>query len=384
MGDAFLTGATHVAARILQATVAPTVAPGVGTTTTVTTEPDGALENMGEDIDFMAHILTRVMDLMFFGTLMGICAVTYKLRHRIWDEVCAPISIRPGRLLRCSDFLKCMQIMTFDCCGICRCLGYDSIAAPSRTLSLTLVGMYNNKKAKDVYVQFSTDEINMYGKHSEVVKSSRVHRVDGNGFADLKGEKLDFDWYGDEQGVYGIVRAYGAMRSYEYQPVIGSIFVPYHQIKEFAREAKENRHQKNGGARQFVVKPVHWKPPDPKQQGVDGLQNGLMKTMMDMTKPSQTVEQRLNDLEFENENLKRQLRGEPPLEQPIVSDPNQDPSNFPSVVMIIEVKDYSHAQVASQNQGDYPAAPDAQIDTWKSTMSSMGGYNPMAASSTAH
>jgi hypothetical protein len=180
------------------------------------------------------------------------------------------------------------------------------------------------------------------------------------------------------------VRAYGALRAYEYQPVLGSIFVPSSQIKEFAREAKENKHMKNGGARQFVVKPVHWKPPEPRKHAVDEIQSGLMKTMMDMTKPSVSVEQRLSDLEFENENLRRQIRGEPALEQPIVSDPNQDPSTFPSVVMIIEVKDYSHAQVASTDVSQYPQAPDAQIDTFKSTMSSMGmgsGYNPMAQSS---
>jgi hypothetical protein len=272
-----------------------------------------------------------------------------------------------------------MQILTLDCCGICRCLGYDSISAPSRTLSITLVGMYNCKKAKEIYVQFSTDEINMYGKHSEVVKSSRVHRVDSTGFADLKAEKLDFDWYGDEHGVFGLLRAYGAMRAYEYQPVLGSIFVPYAQIKEFAREARENRHQKNGGARQFVVKPVHWKPPEKTKHAVDELHGGLMKTMMDMTKPAVSVEQRLNDLEFENENLKRQLRGEPPLEAPLVNDPNQNPENFPSVVMQIEVHDYSHAQVASANVGDYPQAPDQQIDTWKS----ISGYTSMAPGSSA-
>jgi hypothetical protein len=317
------------------------------------------------------------MDLMFFAVLMGICGGVYKFRHRIWDEVCAPISIRPGRLLRVSDCLKGLQILTLDCCGICKCLGYDSISSPSRTLSITLVGIYNCKKAKDIYCQFSTDEINMYGKHSEVVKSSRVHRVDSSGFADLKGEKLDFDWYGDEYGIFGLLREYGAMRAYEYQPVVGSIFVPYSQIKEFAREAKENRHMKNGGARQFVVKPVHWKPPEPRKQGIDGVQAGIMQSVMDMTKPAVSVEQRLNDLEFENENLKRQLRGEPPLEHPVVNDPNQDPSSFPSVVMSIEVKDYSHTAVASANRADYPEAPDQQLDTWKSTMS-VSGYSAMA------
>jgi hypothetical protein len=370
MGDAFLAGATHAVARVLQATVGP--AAGAPVTTAA---PDGVIENVGEDVDYFAHILTRIMDITFFGTIMGIVGVAYKMRVRIWDEVCAPISLRPGRLLRVSDCLKCLQIATFDCCGICRLLGYDSISAPSRTMSITLVGLYNCKQASDVYVQFSTDEINMHGKHSEVVKSSRVHHVNSKGFADMKAEKLDFDWYGDEHGVYGLVRAYGALRAYEYQPVIGSIFVPFSQIKEYAREAKENRHQTNGGARQFVVKPVHWKPPEVRTRAVEDMQGTLMKTMMNMTKPSQTVEERLRDLELENENLKREKRGEPPLERPI--DPNEDPSNFPSIVMILDVKDYSHTQVASEDPSIYTQAPDAQVDTWKSTMSSMTGYNPM-------
>merc|ERR1719324_1146676 len=310
------------------------------------------------------------MDVIFFGTLMGIMGAVYKFRYQIWDEVCAPISLRPGRLLRVSDCLKCIQIITMDCCGICRCLGYDSISAPSRTLSISLVGIYNCKKAKEIYIQFSTDEINMRGKHSEVVKSSRVHRVDSSGFADMKGEKLDFDWYGDEYGIFGLVRSYGAMTRYEYQPVIGSIFVPYSQVKEFSAEARNSRNQTNGGARQFVVKPVAWKPPEPKKPGLDGVQQGLMQSMMQMTKPAVSVEQRLNDLEFENENLKRQLRGEPPLEEPL--DPNMDPSTFPSVVMIINVQDYSYTQFAERDPLKYPAAPDTEIDTWKSmTGSSM-------------
>jgi hypothetical protein len=374
MADEFLSGAAHAVARALQVTAAPAV-PAHATTTVTTT--DTVIENVGEEVDQFAHVLTRIMDIMFFATLLGICGVAYKFRYRIWDEVCAPISLRPGRLLRMSDCLKCLQIATFDCCGICRCLGYDSITAPSRTLTITLVGMYNCKKAKEIYCQFSTDEINMRGSHSEVVKSSRVHRVDSSGFADMKGEKLDFDWYGDEHGIFGLVRSYGVLTRYEYQPVIGSIFVPYAQIKEFAREVRENRHMKNGGARQFVVKPVAWKPPDPKgRHALDEVQGGLMKTVMEMTKPAVSVEQRLNDLEFENENLKRQIRGEPPLDMPIVNDPNQDPSNFPSLVMMIEVKDYSHAQVASANVADYPAAPDPQIDTWKSLTGS--GYTSMA------
>jgi hypothetical protein len=366
--DKFLEGAAGAVARFLT-DVAATAAPVVAATTTVTTT-DGPVENVVEGTDHFMHILTRIMDLMFLAVILGLCGAGYKFRNTIWNEVCAPISIRPGRLCRCSDFLKCLQIVTFNCFGLCKLLGYDSIDAPSRTLSITLVGMYNCKKAKEVYVQFSTDEINMYGKHSEVVKSSRVHRVDGSGFADMKGEKLDFDWYGDEYGIFGLVRSYGAMRAYEYQPVLGSIFIPYSQVKEFSAEARNSRNQTNGGARQFVVKPVAWKPPEPKKPGLDGVQQGLMQSMMQMTKPAVTVEQRLNDLEFENENLKRQLRGEPPLEEPL--DPSMDPSTFPSVVMIINVQDYSYTQFAERDPLQYPAAPDAEIDTWKSmTGSSM-------------
>jgi hypothetical protein len=256
-------------------------------------------------------------------------------------------------------------------------LGYDSMSNPTRVLTIQIVGVYNVVSGKDVYLQFSTDEIDHHGKHSEVVKSTRVHKCVG-GQADLKFEKLEFDWYGDEPGLYCLIREYGVMTAYEYQRVSGELFIPRAQVMKYSKMAYQQRNTPNGGAISFTMKPVDWKPPPPPSQKptmADALLGTSMLTAAH-PKPS-TVEEELMDLKHENENLRRQLQGLPPLE-PMV-DPHQDPANFPTVVIKMEVADYDRSKMAHDDHAMYRAASfDAELNQYRTqTGGESAGYSQL-------
>jgi hypothetical protein len=379
--DKFLGEAASTVARFLTDVAATAnhrelqVPPAATTTTVTTTAGVGVVEGT----DRFMRFITWIMDVMFLFTIMGICGAGYVLRHRIFDAVCGGVAIRPGRcfgLCRCENFLKLLQTLTCDCCGICSLLGYDSISAPRQKLTITLVGIYKEKKAREVYLQFSTDDINIYGKHSELVKSSRVQRLDWSGFADMKQETMDFDWYGDERGIYGLVREYGAtntlpggLTAYDYQPVIGQIFVPHNQITTFAEEARVQKNvAPHYGARMFRVTPVKWKQPVASERALDGVTGGLMDTMKRAVHKN-TPHEEIAELKFQNTNLQRQLAGQPPLERPPElggATPDDNPANWANLVMRIELSKNNRERVASPNAGDYLSAPDEQINTWKS------------------
>jgi len=335
------------------------------TTTTVTTTLD-TIETIEADIDAGAKVLTRIMDLIFLVIIIVGIVVVCKLQPGILGQ----INIRPGKFLRYREFKGCLQSVTCGCCGLLKSMNVSDLDVPKQILQVTCVGLYKAAGMDDIYLQVSTDEIPLHKGHSEFTKNGRINHVVG-GTADLRAEKIEFDWYGDEPGVMVVIRAASAVKASEFHAVVGQLFVPNAQVVKYAEIAKSqsaanpvatgNRatDPANKGAISFAVKPPGWMSPDSDTAKMNAMQSTIFG------QPPKTIEEELDDLRRENENLRRQIQGQPPLPEA----PAAPPVELGQLVLKFELQESKYTRVAHDDHGMYRAAS-FDVETGD-------GYNPM-------
>jgi hypothetical protein len=282
------------------------------------------------------------MDIIFLAFLCGLCAVAWRLKPGLLGQ----LSVRPGYFLRKREFMGLVQSVTCGCCGIAKKVGMEDLDVPSKILQVTLVGLYKAKDMGEVYLQVSTDDIDPKGGHAEFSKNSRIHRVSG-GAADLKAERLEFDWFGDEPGLTIIVRAYTPIKSQQFHGIVGQVFVSReHVIKYAAMAAQQPDSFVNGGAQCFSIKPANWVNQDSDTVKFDQMKSSIFG------EPPKSVEEELRDLRAENEALRRQLQGLPPEPEKA---PEQ-PKEIGQLVVRVDLQESKFVRVAHDDATMYRQA----------------------------
>jgi hypothetical protein len=201
---------------------------------------------VGTGIDTSLWVVSRIASLLLLLLVLAACVLVPILRKKIkcGEERNVSGPFRMHKVRRC--------LYDFFCCGSCcprlhHSTGFDQFKPTvARMLRVTLISASDIQQPADLYFEVFTEPVEGHPKNS------RIHRKTVQ-FVDLGYEKLELDWFGDEECLVLHAVQYNGNNQCADAPM-GELRIPRESLVRYAREAAGEPDSEQAGTRSFPVK----------------------------------------------------------------------------------------------------------------------------------
>lgn len=195
---------------------------------------------VGQNADTTLWAVGRITQIGVVLLIVGAC-IAFRKPIR---ALCAPFFAKCSEGCRLRAMKRCCLKGLSKLCCCCPCNGaYESLAEAHEVLTVTLIGADELKKPMNFYVEVWTEPQEAASKISRTQLEAKP-----NTSISLGMEKLELDWYGDEENV--IIQLVEFPSAGKAKP-IGDIVLKGKKVFEYCAEAKKNPGDMQAGTRRF-------------------------------------------------------------------------------------------------------------------------------------
>merc|ERR1719235_1317182 len=279
------------------AAITTTLAPASNQTVVGAVVEDAVVVVSG--VDWVLWAVGRLCELIVIvAAIVVICVFRQQIRKKFFEKC----GFKYHDLCRHRYAKKCLKCIC--CCGCCgQVPALDKITHAENVLTVTLVAATDIKKKVPFFLE-------MWSEPAEsTAKNSRTHSERASS-CDLSLEKLELDWYGDEDELVIRTLTYHGqlIEDNENADVFGELRIPKNVVEKYAANAGGGNPEVSSVARSFQVQSVNLKARKKKKPSeLSPLDRVIYQQLTDKLNIQRIDGDEHEKLVAENENLRTKV-----------------------------------------------------------------------------